>query len=117
MGDPARPSGGPTRWNDLGRRAVSASILAPMVLACVWFGGPWFSLLALAGAAGLSVEWVAMCDAKPSTLPGMVVPICLVLATAAACDGRAAGGLAILAIGGVLVCGLGRHFLLAAGLI
>jgi phosphatidate cytidylyltransferase len=51
------------RWRDLRRRAISAAVLAPVALACVWFGGVAF--IALIGlAAVLSVaEWVRLCRA------------------------------------------------------
>lgn len=101
----------------MGRRAVSASILAPVVLACIWFGGAAFDLLMLVGAIGLSLEWVALCGAKPTTVPGIVVPIALVLATTAACDRYALAGLAILVAGAVVAWWFGRRLLMAAGLI
>lgn len=51
------------RWADLGRRALSAAVLAPIALACVWVGGPAF--VAIVGAAGLVAlaEWVRLCGA------------------------------------------------------
>ena len=117
MGDPLRSSSAPTRWNDLGRRAVSASILAPLVLACIWFGGAAFDLLILVAAVGLSLEWVTMCGAKPMTVPGIVVPVTLVLATTAACDRQAGAGLAILLLGALVAWWLGRRLLMAVGLV
>ena len=51
----------PLRWGDLRLRTASAVVLAPAVLACVWFGGvAWAALVAVA-AAGLAVEWAALC--------------------------------------------------------
>lgn len=48
------------RWGDLRLRVLSAAILAPVALVCVWVGGAAF--LAVVGLAtlGLVVEWVQM---------------------------------------------------------
>jgi phosphatidate cytidylyltransferase len=59
------------RWRDLRRRAVSAAVLAPVALACVWFGGAAF--VALIGLATVLcvAEWVRLC--RPAGAPaGMI---------------------------------------------
>lgn len=117
VGESTRSSGAPTRWSDLGRRAISASILAPVVLACIWFGGFAFDVLMLGAAVGLSLEWVTLCRTKPTAVPGLLVPAVMVLATAAACDGFAGTGLAILVAGAAIVGAMQRRVLMAAGLI
>ena len=49
------------RWSDLGIRALSALVLIPLALACLWFGGwAWRALVVLA-TLGLASEWVALC--------------------------------------------------------
>lgn len=96
---------------------MSASILAPLVLACIWFGGIAFDLLMLGGAVGLSLEWVALCRARPLAMPGLLVPVGMVMATAAACDGYAGVGLVILALGAALTWWVQRRVLMAGGLI
>lgn len=101
----------------MGRRAISASILAPLVLACIWFGGFAFDVLMLGAAIGLSLEWVTLCRAKPTTMPGLLVPVVMVMATAATCDGYAGIGLAILVAGAAVVGTMQRRVLMAAGLI
>ena len=101
----------------MGRRAISASILAPLVLACIWFGGLAFDVLMLGAAIGLSLEWVALCRTKSTALPGVLVPTVMVMATAAACDGYAGTGLAVLAAGAAVVGAMQRRVLMAAGLI
>jgi phosphatidate cytidylyltransferase len=55
---PASASG---RWRDLGLRAISAAVLAPIALACVWFGGLAFTLLIDAVTVLLVVEWIRLC--------------------------------------------------------
>jgi len=46
-----------SRWADLGLRTVSALILAPMVIACVWLGGVVFAGIVGLTVIGLAVEW------------------------------------------------------------
>ncbi len=48
------------RWADLRLRVASASVLAPVALACLWRGGyAWAALVILAGG-GMAVEWGRM---------------------------------------------------------
>jgi phosphatidate cytidylyltransferase len=49
------------RWSDLGIRVVSASVLAPIALGCIWLGGVAFTVLVAAAALGLAVEWLMLC--------------------------------------------------------
>jgi len=53
--------GSSSRWKDLAPRAVSAAVLAPIALACVWFGGLAFTLLIDAVTILLAVEWIGLC--------------------------------------------------------
>jgi phosphatidate cytidylyltransferase len=48
------------RWSDLGIRVISAIVLAPVALACIWLGGIAFTLLVAAAALGLAVEWLML---------------------------------------------------------
>ncbi len=57
--EPAASRGG--RWADLGKRTASAAVLAPVALACVWFGGWGWGLIVLIGAVGLAYEWSMLC--------------------------------------------------------
>jgi phosphatidate cytidylyltransferase len=58
------------RWRDVGQRAISAVVLAPIVLACVWFGGLLFTLLIGAATVLLIAEWIRLCrHAKAPWLP------------------------------------------------
>jgi phosphatidate cytidylyltransferase len=52
------------RWRDLRARIASAVVLAPIALACLWFGGiAWDGLIGVL-ALGLAVEWVGLTRAK-----------------------------------------------------
>ena len=53
-----RPAG---RWADLSTRVLSALVLAPVALACVWLGGFAFSVIVTVGMLGLAMEWLALC--------------------------------------------------------
>jgi phosphatidate cytidylyltransferase len=48
-------------WSDFSRRSVSALVLLPVALACLWLGGAVWLLLVAAGAIILLAEWRAMC--------------------------------------------------------
>jgi phosphatidate cytidylyltransferase len=64
------PTDAADRWRDLRRRAVSAAVLAPVALACVWVGGLVFAaLVALAGLL-LIAEWARLCREAPLLLLG-----------------------------------------------
>ncbi len=84
-------------------------MLAPLGLACLWFGTwAWLALVALA-AGGLAVEWVHLCGRRALTPAGLAVPLA-VLAAGGTAAGIAPGpALLVLALGTLLV------WLLAAG--
>ena len=53
------------RWADLRLRVITASILAPVTLLCVWAGGYLYALLLLVGWGGVAWEWCAICRMRP----------------------------------------------------
>ena len=55
-----RPAG---RWADLSKRVLSALVLAPIALVCVWLGGAAFAVIVAAVMLGLAVEWLGLCRA------------------------------------------------------
>jgi len=64
-----RPTGNSSanRWSDLRTRVISAAVLVPIALACLWMGGwAWIALVAIM-TVGLSWEW--------SRLGGIAPPI------------------------------------------
>jgi phosphatidate cytidylyltransferase len=67
----------------LRRRAISAAALAPVALACVWFGGLAFALLIGAALVLVVAEWVPLC--RRARAPWMLAggTIWMVLAAAA----------------------------------
>lgn len=119
MGD--RPPGAQARWGDLGRRTLSALVLAPIALVCIWIDAVPFDAMVMLAALGLSAEWVRLCGLWPWRLPGAIVPSGVLLGCLAV-----AAGLGLVGTG-VLLCGflglfLGlwaatRRGLLAAGIL
>lgn len=106
-GAEAAPPAALFRWRDLRKRALSAAILAPAAMACVWLGElPWTSLVALAIAL-LTLEWVHLCGLRARALPGAAVPVAIFLAAGAAVAGQNLGAVFTLMAGFVLTWALG----------
>jgi phosphatidate cytidylyltransferase len=57
------------RWADLSTRALSAAVLAPLALSCVWAGGIAFAVVVVAAMVGLVFEWLSLCR-LPAANPG-----------------------------------------------
>ena len=117
MGDRTLSPGGPTRWSDLGRRALSAIILAPIALWCIWAGAAAFVVLMTATALGLSAEWVGLCGMRLLFWPGVLVPGLIVVAGLATAAGQPGLGIVILLAGFGAVLALTRRRLLASGVL
>ncbi|MBP0493129.1 phosphatidate cytidylyltransferase [Pararoseomonas indoligenes] len=88
MADPA-PGPGPqpgTRpgkdWRDLRKRVLSALVLGPAALLCVWLGANAYTLLLAVAAAILTWEWVHLCGLRTARLPGAGVPAAVFVAGA-----------------------------------
>ena len=57
------------RWTDLRMRILSASVLGPLALLCLWVGNPaWFLLVAIGGIV-MALEWIQLCGAGTQALP------------------------------------------------
>ncbi|MBO1074279.1 phosphatidate cytidylyltransferase [Roseomonas marmotae] len=87
------------RWRDLKKRAISAAVLGPGALLCIWLGAlPWTALMAVA-IAGLVWEWVHLCGLRNRALPGAAVPAAVFVACALAVFGMTVPALVLLALG------------------
>ena len=72
----ADPVSGPSRkvderrrWTDLRIRLLSASVLGPLALLCLWIGNPaWFVLVAIGGIV-MALEWVQLCGGGAQRFP------------------------------------------------
>jgi phosphatidate cytidylyltransferase len=58
-----------SRWADLGLRALSAAVLTPVAVACVWIGGIAFTAIVAVMMIGLLVEWLMLCRHPPRLDP------------------------------------------------
>lgn len=99
-----RPEPTAIRWSDLRTRVVSAAILAPLAIGAIWIGGPVWSAVILALAAGLSIEWVHVCGENPRDLAGIALPAVVLAAGAAAMAGQERAALLLLALGAAAIC-------------
>ncbi|HEY0182205.1 MAG TPA: phosphatidate cytidylyltransferase [Rhodopila sp.] len=71
------------RWSDLRLRVLSAAVLAPLALGCIWIGGAAFAGLLGLITVGLSYEWLGLCrppSSMLSALPFVALPLSVALA-------------------------------------
>ena len=90
------------RWGDLRLRVLSAAVLAPLALGCIWFGG--LAIAALVGLiiAGLAFEWIQLCERRVSPVAALgFIPLPGAVALTAAGSGE--GALMLLAVATIAV--------------
>lgn len=110
--DPAVTDLGGRRWADLRTRTLSAAVLAPVVLACIWFGGWCWFLLAAFAMAGMMTEWTAMCGARASKLASAALLFGGIAGVGSVLEGARGQGLVFLLAGGVLAAAVSRRAVL-----
>jgi phosphatidate cytidylyltransferase len=71
-------------WVNLGVRVASATVLVPMVVAAVWFGGVWFLALIAVGVALLAREWGLMSAPKAPVGVAVAIGLAVLVAVIAA---------------------------------
>lgn len=114
------PAAAAAPWRDLRLRLVTALVLGPLVLACIWLGAHFFTALVAVMVAGLAWEWVRLCGGTVRGMGGVAVPVTVLAAGALAAGGHEMAGLLLLLPGAVLAHRLarGRHaWFLAAGVL
>ena len=104
------------RWRDLRVRAVSAAILAPLALACVWVGGGAYLAMVAGAAIGLAVEWVHLCGLRVGRAPGLFVPAAILGVGLIAVVAGPLAAIGALALGCVLTACVAGAMPLAPGL-
>jgi phosphatidate cytidylyltransferase len=70
------------RWSDLRLRVLSAAVLAPLALICIWLGGWLFAALMIGGTVGLLVEWAGMVRTGHGTPASLVAGAAYILLAA-----------------------------------
>ena len=68
---PARPAAGGSRWADLGPRALSAAVMLPLALYCLFAGGWAWNAMVLAATVALLWEWWRMWRHGPEPRPAL----------------------------------------------
>lgn len=100
---------GADRWRDLRKRALSAALLGPAAVACIWLGAEaWTALMAVAVAL-LAWEWVRLCGFSTRRLPGLAVPLAVLAAGGLAVGAAWTAALLVLAVGAGLLLVLGER--------
>jgi phosphatidate cytidylyltransferase len=87
------------RWRDLRKRALSAAVLGPAAVACIWFGAEAFTALMAIAVAVLAWEWVHLCGRRTRVFPGLAVPLVVLVAGAFAVEDHPRIALAVLVAG------------------
>jgi phosphatidate cytidylyltransferase len=90
------------RWGDLRKRALSAMVLGPAAVACIWLGAEAFAGMMALAVALLAWEWVHMCGRRVRVLPGMAVPLAVLAAGALAVTDHVRWALVLLAFGFII---------------
>lgn len=98
MADPGQGGGRGGRWADLRLRVISASILAPVALCCIYAGGLAWVAFAVVAALALGMEWADITGTPARHWPGMLVPGGTAVAALQAGLGQAGAALGVLAV-------------------
>jgi phosphatidate cytidylyltransferase len=85
------------RWGDLRLRILSAAVLAPLALGCIWIGGAAFAGLVAVVAAGLAYEWLGLCGQRSSYM-AVTLFAALPLSVVLTAGGAPGAGLLLLAV-------------------
>nr|WP_256476541.1 phosphatidate cytidylyltransferase [Siccirubricoccus soli] len=88
-----------SRWPDLRKRVLSAALLLPAAILCIWLGAEAWTALMAAAATLMAWEWVRLCGFSTRRLPGMAVPLLVLAAGVLAVGGAWGAGLALLPAG------------------
>jgi phosphatidate cytidylyltransferase len=87
------------RWKDLRKRALSAAVLGPAAVACIWMGAEAFTAMMALAVAILAWEWVHLCGRRTRVFPGLAVPLVVMGAGALAVVDHVRWSLALLVAG------------------
>jgi len=113
--DPKPAAAGGGRWRDLRKRILSAALLAPAALLCVWLGAEAWTALTAAAAALLAWEWVRLCGFSTRRLPGSAVPAAVLAAGALAVEAHWLPSIVVLCVGALALGAFGEPARLGGG--
>ncbi|MDP3414729.1 phosphatidate cytidylyltransferase [Falsiroseomonas sp.] len=102
MTDSGGAPGAGKRWTDLRKRALSAAVLLPAALACIWFGAESFTAMVALAVAVLTWEWVHLCGRRTRAFPGLAVPLVVLAAGSLAVMNQARAALVVLLAGSAI---------------
>ncbi|WP_241671096.1 phosphatidate cytidylyltransferase [Dankookia rubra] len=97
-----------SRWPDLRKRVLSAALLVPAAILCIWLGAEAWAALMAAAVALLAWEWVRLCGFSTHRLPGLAVPILVLAAGTLAVEAAWGWAMALLAAGFAALWAFGR---------
>ncbi|WP_424813752.1 phosphatidate cytidylyltransferase [Roseococcus sp. YIM B11640] len=97
-------------WGDLRKRALTAALLGPLSLICVWVGGVWWAGLLGLSLLAMAWEWARLCGSTIARLPGMLMLTIALASLVCALAGWPAEGLALALGGAVLIALAGRSY-------
>jgi phosphatidate cytidylyltransferase len=89
-------------WSNLGVRAMSGVILAPLALAAVWIGGWAFLVMMAVGVALLTIEWGGMADKETPVRAAAVMSVAVLGSIFVAYQGHPWMGWLVVALGAML---------------
>jgi phosphatidate cytidylyltransferase len=92
-----------TPWGDLRIRVMSAAVMVPVALGCIWIGGAAFAVLVAVLAIGMAFEWLTLCQVGFG--PRQVLMFAaLPLAVLVAALGQAGSALGLLGVVTAVAC-------------
>ena len=92
----------------MARRIGSALVLAPIALAAIYFGTPYFEILLTLGAVTMAWEWDRICGGQKFAASGWVMAASLLGSCVSAGFGRYDLALVVVAAGALAVYGAAR---------
>jgi CDP-diglyceride synthetase len=104
-------NGGTVQQGDKNRsqlmlRVASAVVLAPVVLLCIHFGAPWFTVLIGVAVTVMAWEWSRLCHEGAFAPDGLIAPAVALVALVFAALGHFALAAAITLGGAAIAWGL-----------
>lgn len=97
------------RPDGLALRSLSAALLAPPVLAAVYFGSPWYELCIMTGVLAMAWEWSRMCNGGAFGAVGWVLVAGLTASVSAAAAGAYALSIAAIAVAAAIPAGFRKN--------